>query len=389
MPVRKILVAFDGSEAAYRALEQAIESAQVLDAQIDVVTVRVPPPRRARAADALWGARLPESQVTAARRPDQRLAAVPARTTSTDADEWCRTRRATLPRTRRRSPVCPREPTTIRSASKAWAAASTSPAGSPTRSSALASMPSLLSRVADDAAISACAVRASASYSACFLWTRVYIVGVMPTAKGWITWTTLTTRTGTCRVIGSDARTCSAASARRDPSVANRILRIVRDRATITGQGALSTTSADTDPTRRGDGAAGRRGEGRPAARREMRPDGSGAHALERLCEEAPAPTRSSLTPTALPVVIVAVRSTAPSVVTPMVRPRLAGNRSRPRVRGGECSGFKVKEVIELASVQEHAPAFRAGFEMDPVALERAHRGRAFRARVDGEGCRS
>lgn len=42
MPVRKILVAFDGSEAAYRALEQAIESAQVLDAQIDVVTVLQP-----------------------------------------------------------------------------------------------------------------------------------------------------------------------------------------------------------------------------------------------------------------------------------------------------------------------------------------------------------
>ena len=27
MPVRKILVAFDGTEAAYRALEQAVESA--------------------------------------------------------------------------------------------------------------------------------------------------------------------------------------------------------------------------------------------------------------------------------------------------------------------------------------------------------------------------
>lgn len=42
MPVRKILVAFDGSEDAYRALEQAVESAQALDAQIDVVTVLQP-----------------------------------------------------------------------------------------------------------------------------------------------------------------------------------------------------------------------------------------------------------------------------------------------------------------------------------------------------------
>ena len=42
MPVRKILVAFDGTEAAYRALEQAVESAQTLDAQIDVVTVLQP-----------------------------------------------------------------------------------------------------------------------------------------------------------------------------------------------------------------------------------------------------------------------------------------------------------------------------------------------------------
>ncbi|MEX2183919.1 MAG: universal stress protein [Chloroflexota bacterium] len=42
MTVRRILVAFDGSEAAYRALEQAIESADVLEAQIDVVTVLQP-----------------------------------------------------------------------------------------------------------------------------------------------------------------------------------------------------------------------------------------------------------------------------------------------------------------------------------------------------------
>ena len=42
MPVREILVAFDGTEAAYRALEQAVESAQTLDAQIDVVTVLQP-----------------------------------------------------------------------------------------------------------------------------------------------------------------------------------------------------------------------------------------------------------------------------------------------------------------------------------------------------------
>ena len=53
MPVRKILVAFDGTEAAYRALEQAVESAQTLDAQIDVVTVLQPEVAAAHQAEML------------------------------------------------------------------------------------------------------------------------------------------------------------------------------------------------------------------------------------------------------------------------------------------------------------------------------------------------
>ncbi|MDQ3938548.1 MAG: universal stress protein [Chloroflexota bacterium] len=39
---RRILVAYDGSEAAFRALEQATEMAQAEDAEVGVVTVLRP-----------------------------------------------------------------------------------------------------------------------------------------------------------------------------------------------------------------------------------------------------------------------------------------------------------------------------------------------------------
>jgi nucleotide-binding universal stress UspA family protein len=47
---RRILIAYDGSEAAYRALEQAAEAAQADDAEVGVVTVLRP--ERAAAEEA-------------------------------------------------------------------------------------------------------------------------------------------------------------------------------------------------------------------------------------------------------------------------------------------------------------------------------------------------
>ncbi|HEX5465360.1 MAG TPA: universal stress protein [Candidatus Limnocylindrales bacterium] len=42
MDERRILVAYDGSEAAFRALEQAAEAAQARDGEVDLVVVRGP-----------------------------------------------------------------------------------------------------------------------------------------------------------------------------------------------------------------------------------------------------------------------------------------------------------------------------------------------------------